>query len=753
MIFFNFNTFRHLKGLILLFFGALLFLAEVAPVQAKKVIWSGSWTQEGWLYGKGGEFGNVHNYKHFIEINFTFEQDIDAYGKNRWTSRKVSWRLKGESKVKNDSIKCQDSDSESQDSGGGTDSNLQTVDLGPLEGNLSPATITPEQQKRFKGKCESNIHGITAMGYMIEPPDTAPVGLAFAGIGDRKKLGENCTYSWEHKGRPNDIGSNGANTLTRYTISLSEEIDAVMDVKIDDRSPYYQFIPQPGPPGKVWFVVNSNVPAFFKFTLEGVSNFPGYATNADVDDAFFFRYSLDHLKGQYKNDSPDLIFDAEDFKNKKEDWKKPSWDTAKTKRPMKLVGVSVSAMDFGAYGHLRAEARSQCGNWQPVKIRVGGQESDVVKIPMDEDDNLIADRLDKEMGYKGDPGRDDDSDPKGDGTSGDGFTAFEEYRGFIVSDGHCSDSKQDYHIRTDPRKKDLFIHPEDAFMAEIAALFGKNAGLTVHLICDRHYVDNKTRIMNFTLQKDGPKVWEGKIISQSEPQHGLYISVSGSDQEGFSLGPPKFVGPINAVGEDYFHGSTHGVSRVKAINLGLHLLGHAVGMRHHGEGNNKFGLFSNGDWVVLVDASPCPQGKGVGEGTVNGKPVCVIVGGIAVQHGELSGNQECPMRPYERPYWYVPPSSSPDLVGRGDLQFGNSTDPDFPTDRHILPDNPLYRMRVRRYQADKDPPGVGKFCSSTKGTGINALPGDLNHGGDSRRACMDQIRVNDVGAKPPSPNP
>jgi hypothetical protein len=38
-----------------------------------------------------------------------------------------------------------------------------------------------------------------------------------------------------------------------------------------------------------------------------------YATNANIDDVFFVKYNLGHLRGRYANDGPDMIFDAEHF--------------------------------------------------------------------------------------------------------------------------------------------------------------------------------------------------------------------------------------------------------------------------------------------------------------------------------------------------------------------------------------------------------------------------------------------------------
>lgn len=469
-----------------------------------------------------------------------------------------------------------------------------------------------------------------------------------------------------------------------------------------------------------------------------------------MDDAFFYRYTLDHLKErEYPNDGPDLIFDPKDFEDTGV-WKRTAWDKVETVEPVTSINVPVTALDFGAYGRLKAVATPRCGPGKPVKVRVGGQERQFVTIPMDEDGNLIADRMDKPnngmtpWGYKGDPGRDDDQIPKGNGIQGDGFTAFEEYRGFIRSDGHCGDPKQDVHFRTDPTKKDLFIAPESADLAEIARKFGDATGLGVHLICPRHY--NNKRVVNFTLQDSRSREWQGKTISQAEPQHGISLAVEGL-MEAAALGPPKYL--TGSVGGDPLlldalvstlvtvFGHERGlVKKLVYENHYLHQLGHAIGIRHHGQEPLND--------VVILDVPFCPQETK--EGTVNGKRACGVWGSsIAVRGGATSGNQDCPMKLYFVPYWYVPPGSS--LMPAGEVRFQyKASDGTTAEDRY-----PGYRGRLKKYEKNLDRPGVDKFCTSRTGTGINALPGDENHAGDSTRVCGEQICVNDVRCQRPTP--
>jgi hypothetical protein len=647
-------------------------------------------------------------------VNFRYVEEVDSEGRRRFISRKIRWTVTGRSEVYMvrgerklvERVNCDNVGDE--------------LELGP---SRDVGSITPDQADRLKVKCDEwswvkQAPGRALFGYWPAYPENIRIP---------KFVRKDC-YSEPPPERPGYT----------YRVGIEREFDVVMDVKTDSGSDYFKFVP--GPREKVWFSVRSSIPVHLQFQLEKVSRFPGYATNADVDDAFFYRYTLDHLKERgYPNNGPDLIFDPKDFEDTGV-WKRTAWDKVETVELVTSISVPVTALDFGAYGRLKAVATPRCGPGKQVKIRVGGQERQFVTIPMDEDGNLIADRMDK---YKGDPGRDDDQVPKGNGIAGDGFTAFEEYRGFIRSEGNCSEPKLDFHFRTDPTKKDLFIAPENADLASIARKFGDATGLTVYLICPRHY--NNKRVVNFTLQDGGIREWEGKIISQAEPQHGISLAVEGLEEK---LGPPKYLtGSVGAQYPDLLEGLGSNIvllgqerSLVKKSvfeNHYLHHLGHAVGIRHHGQEPLND--------VVILDTS-C-RNKDDEEGTVNGKQACrIVITSIALRGGASSGNQDCPMKRYHDDEWYVPPG--PSLVPAGEVTFRGRRNDGTAFEERL----PGFRVvRLKKYERELDPPGVGKFCTSNKGTGINALPGDQNHAGDSTRVCAEQICVNDVRCPRPTP--
>ena len=107
--------------------------------------------------------------------------------------------------------------------------------------------------------------------------------------------------------------------------------------------------------------------------------------------------------------------------------------------------------------------------------------------------------------------------------AGDGLTAFEEYRGFLIRGATCEGdgqdagegSREDEHIRSAPHHKNLFVHTRDPELVPLIDNFAWSTGLSVHAICEPHYVNHATRIVNFTLQTAGLRQWSGHTISQA----------------------------------------------------------------------------------------------------------------------------------------------------------------------------------------------------------------------------------------------
>jgi len=642
--------------------------------------------------------GDANEHYKNISIKFRYVEERDLEGNGGFVSRHVEWTAK-ESRVVYGMIstKCEGKGS---------------LELGPGD------SITDEQYKQMQMTCKEEKTGVI-FGYfwlpqVISPPDVV----------EWEKLRNGCFYSEQRPGY-------------RYSVRVVET-GAIVEIDTDEE--YRDFVPEPN--GQILFDVRSNIPALFRFTLEQVSNFSGYATNADVDDAFFNRYGLTDLRGKYGNKDPDLIFDPR-YYDGSEYFRRTGWNMVETVKELKNPGVIVTAMDYGAHGLLRVEAKGRCG-WEPVRILIDGQDKDFITIPMDEDKNLIADLMSI---YNGDPGRDDDQKPKGDGTSGDGFTSFEEYRGFMIRNGanDCRDASKDVHIRTDPAWKDLFIDTSSPTLLKLIPLFSASSGLNVHNICPRHYVDNEKRVVNFTLQSGGPKVWQGKTVSQKVPEHGLYL-INASLQDGtlgetFSGDParPKNVTVVKIdvnqclrLGRMLSRIVRRDVGPILLASVLVHELGHSVGIPHHDDGS-----IVNLEEALVITGEACPRGTTPVANLANyelpdGANACWAKM-IARRHAQNSGDDKCPIK---YAYWLYYESPNSPLKDVGNIQFQDSDG-----NQHELPG---YTGNIRLYRMDLDFPGLGEFCVNTRGGGINALPGDQNHAGDASHTCADKIHVNDV---------
>ena len=170
----------------------------------------------------------------------------------------------------------------------------------------------------------------------------------------------------------------------------------------------------------------------FKFSNSNVSSWKGHAMNA----------------GNELHDDPDLTLTV--------DQQTPqagiTWSAPPAEPNVQKIGaawdgdapepfiVKVQVHDYGAYGTLTAQLYYD-GEKQ------GGAVS--LDLPRDDNGNKIADGWQNDTSENYDASADDEEGPTGNSNDGDGFSVYEEYRGFMVGGEH---------VRGDPAKKDLFIY-------------------------------------------------------------------------------------------------------------------------------------------------------------------------------------------------------------------------------------------------------------------------------------------------------
>jgi hypothetical protein len=279
--------------------------------------------------------------------------------------------------------------------------------------------------------------------------------------------------------------------------------------------------------------------------------------------------------------------------------------------------ITIKSYDWGGYGRLKVTAETR-GDKEPVEtVYVEGHPNQKeLLIPIDRHNNHIADYWEEhEVFNHGGNSAISDTDlvPEGDGHQGDGFSFYEEYRGFMTKKGH---------VRTNPFIKTLFVESSVPNAKAGIELFSAASGLEVYEL-GKNQMD-KDRVVNCNGVKGG--------FAYVTTQHGLRMMEAPLDRQypgqGYGgltsrLGPPKNVAWVK-IQKNF--GSFFKLSE-KNVTI-AHELGHAVHIDHHGDGN----YYCRAKPDCLSELT-----KDV-PGLLGRNPY------IAVQHGENSGVESCIMR-------------------------------------------------------------------------------------------------------------
>lgn len=398
---------------------------------------------------------------------------------------------------------------------------------------------------------------------------------------------------------------------------------------------------KPGPPKKI------------VFKLSGVSHERGVCMN----------------KGDQT--TPDLYFEGQSADFVLSGGEKGFYDTATARNAATWQVVDVTSDDYGAYGWIEAS----CDGCE--KISPNGP----VSIPLDENNNTIADSAPQDDNGAS-PRTDKDELPEADKKHpGDGYSNYEEYRGFFVGG---------VYVRTDIHHKDLMVNNQT----------GESLGWypTSGIIC---------RLINKDEMWGNREVNFNRGHATTGAQHGLIIALdkTGILQEGTmgktymrdenSMGPPGNVDLI--------------LLKEWTERRVAHEMGHATCVWHHGEMypeatkiyDTKVGFFSGDNPLAAGLEDFLRWRKGLPSQTLCGRTLPHSFW-IHEKGGTQSGDVNCVMK-------YV--------------HYCN-----------VYVDHGTYLC----WPADVD----GRhFCTSKTGTSYNAngaVGGDAIAGN-----CLGQIRVND----------
>ena len=318
------------------------------------------------------------------------------------------------------------------------------------------------------------------------------------------------------------------------------------------------YVPDPSRPG-IWVPSDSAARVItVKFVRR--SNEPGQSMNYDLKFA--------------PEDSPDIYLQKGGDTRCSDDptGGKGFYGTCETLSAYNEKMFSVRSLDYGSYSRMEAT----CADCVPLKpiypysfiggYRPGDSFPDAVeaplveerltRVPHDENSNNIADQYELDKLWTGPADDDTEKQPWGNGVVGDGYSAYQEYRGFM--DHNLN------HKRSSWFKKTLLV---DNSTGMSLSQFRNQSGLEViEIFRDAH----KNRVANYN-----------NNFAHLHDQHCLILK-RGDPGKGFAgrsygFGPPKNVEKV-VLATAYTSDSNSTVA---------HELGHATGIRHHGDKSKK----------------------------------------------------------------------------------------------------------------------------------------------------------------------
>ncbi len=340
----------------------------------------------------------------------------------------------------------------------------------------------------------------------------------------------------------------------------------------------------------------------FEWRLTGVSAEPGIAMNYPVgakDHDWDLRF--EPLAGQRLADGKDGLLLIRDKAHAKAD------------------RAQVVPRDWGAWGELTAVAVLPDGQRITGKFLPTGQQA--ILLPKREKGTFIAEGWLRDQGLVGvKQDSDDETDPAGlRGADGDGFTLYEEYRGFYVAGKH---------VEGDPKRKDFFVRNligADAYPG--IRLFEDVSGLRVHDGLRDDEYDPTQRVMNANHREGSHRVDQHGVHLQTVPRSdGFFTRLSKENIRG----RPKYCLRIEAQPRE----SQTSVMTTETIRLSdrvfmydraiAHELFHVVGIDHHGAGDSRESFY-----FVFPDDPYLGNGKpyyrfGNLAGPLSLKPVTII---------------------------------------------------------------------------------------------------------------------------------
>jgi hypothetical protein len=288
------------------------------------------------------------------------------------------------------------------------------------------------------------------------------------------------------------------------------------------------------------------------------------------------------------------------------------YEKARTAKALKEYTINIGARDFGAYGFLNSlAALNNKPGYESVPVNYAdfphptrtvnnpkSYKDNRVSIPRDIDNNHIADGGWPAIGgvTVPDPANnkeDDDNTPNGDGYNGDGFTAYEEYRGFkTVTNGVA-------HGRTNTARKDLFVHSADELSVN---QFRQASGLVVHEISQAQYNGNGSRVVNFNSNPQTHNTDQLGLRLRNGGFNATLLGIQVSATNPVHPAPPNWTNEIIVYVDRIatFCAARNLSFSQKLLQVTAHELAHGCNVYHHGEGDAVLHGNRSGDMSCIM---------------------------------------------------------------------------------------------------------------------------------------------------------
>jgi hypothetical protein len=302
----------------------------------------------------------------------------------------------------------------------------------------------------------------------------------------------------------------------------------------------------------------------------------------------------------------DLRFDATKNANQRPLVVVDPGDTSRAEASLVSGGNTATAIlssyDWGGFGTFEARATLDDGSVL-VGHLITNPSVEKIPIPKRTAPSNIGDpwKLANGVTAKADQ-VDDEDNPGGNGTNlGDGYSLYEEYRGFFAGGFHTRSVVRLPGSRAmDPQKKDLFVFNQFGPGAVLGFKLLENAssgpGLNVHyeLTWDEFPLD---RIMNFNHGQGDHRI----------DQHGVWVRTKES-YGGFTVVLPTAAGGRH-LPRDVDYVEAYPASPLRAAKTVAHEIGHATSVMHHGDTDRRMVRWTLGSGALTeqkLDTSVTP---------------------------------------------------------------------------------------------------------------------------------------------------